>query len=34
VTNIVVGLVSGVRSGVYGLSDGTVVVLPLDGGAM
>ncbi len=30
-TNIVVGLVSGVRAAVYGLSDGTVAVLPLDG---
>ncbi|MBT4711488.1 MAG: VCBS repeat-containing protein [Alphaproteobacteria bacterium] len=29
-TNIVVGLVSGVRAAVYGLSDGTVVVLPLE----
>ena len=32
VTNIVVGLVSGVRAAVYGLSDGTVAVVPLRGG--
>ena len=33
VTNIVVGLVSGVRAAVYGLSDGAVAVVPLPGGA-
>ena len=33
VTNIVVGLVSGMRAAVYGLSDGAVAVVPLRGGA-
>ena len=32
VTNIVVGLVSGKRAAVYGLSDGTIAVLPLPEG--